>query len=456
MAIQQKPTTQQDYLDTIAAFVANTTYDDLPEDVRLHAKYVWMDTLGVIIGGSREPQAAALAQRLGGPGGTATILGPGFPRCDSQNAALVNGTTGTFLELDERHPPRGHPSIYTIPAILALAEATDATGSQLIEAQVLAYEFASRLSWAARLIHGIHVHGSLGVVGASVAAARILGFDASQTREAISLGSSFNAVTPGLAAIEGALVRNVYAGYSGHMGVVIADLVQSGFTGLHDGLRETYTNLIGSAFEPSHFTEGLGDDYSITTNIFKMHAACGHLHPTLDALESALAGRTLPPEEVEGVRVVGTNFVVEYGRTDPQNSLAAKFSVPFAVATRIAKNSTWVSSFDQAAVDDPATRDLARRVTVEEDQAFTQRWPHEHPARVEVVTTSGETLRGEVDRPRGGPHTPFSYEDLKAKFSSLTSPFFNGKEAQAIELFMHMDELPRAGDLTAGLRELAG
>lgn len=454
MAIQQKPTTQQDYLDTIAAFVADTTYDDLPEKVRLHAKYVWMDTLGVIMAGSREPQAAALARRLGKDGG-ATILGAGFPRCDAQNAALVNGTAGTFLELDERHPPRGHPGIYTMPAILALAEATDATGSQLIEAQVLAYEFATRLAWSTRLIHGIHVHGSLGVVGAAVGAARILGFDASQTREAINVGSSFNAVTPGLAAIEGALVRNVYAGYSGHMGVVIADLVQSGLTGLRDGLTETYTNLIGSAFDPGPFTDGLGDDYNITTNIFKMHAACGHLHPTLDALESALAGRTFRADEVERVRVVGTNFVVEYGRTDPQNPLAAKFSVLFAVATRIVKNTTWVEAFEQPAVDDPVTRDLARRVTVEEDPAFTQRWPHEHPARVEVVTTSGETLRGEVDRPRGGPHSPFSYEDLKGKFSSLTSPFFNGKEAQAIELFMHMDELPRAGDLTAGLQELA-
>ena len=443
-------------MDTIAAFVASTNYEDLPEEVRRHAKYVWLDTAGVIMAGSLEPQPSALAQRLAHDRGSATVLRPSFPRCDAHNAALLNGTAGTFLELDEGHRPSGHPAIYIVPSVLAVAEATGATGKQLIVALVLAYEVGSRLSWATRLIRGIHIHGSLGVVGAAVGAARLLGYDAPRIREAINIASCLNGAAPSLAAFEGALVRNVYAGFSGHTGVLIADLLESGFTGLFDGPSETYTKLLAHSFNPECLVDRLGDEYEISTNYFKTHATCRHVHAPLDALDRALGGRTVRPEEVERVRVLGNSQTVACGRTNPDNPLAAKFSVPFAIATSIVRNDTWMEAFQQEAVDHPATRSLVQRVALEEDQAFSQRWPHDNPARVEVVLTTGETLVGQVDRPRGDQPSPISYEEVEDKFSRLTSPIFpNGNDAHAMSLFLRMEEMPRASELTAALRELA-
>ena len=456
MATKEKTAVEQDYLDTLSAFLAGTGYDDLPQKVRQHAKYVWMDTIGVIMAGSLEPQASALAHRLSDDRGSATILSPGFPRSDPLNAALANGTAGTFLELDEGHHPTGHPAIYIVPPVLALGEATGATGKQLIEALVLAYEVTARLSLATQFIKGVHTHGSLGVMGAVVGAARLLKYDASRIREAINVAACLNGATPFLTAFEGALVRNVYAGFSGHMGVLITHLVESGFTGPRDGLSETYTKLIADSFDPTHLVADLGDSYQIATNYFKMHAACRHTHGPMDALIQALGDRTLRPEEVQRVTVRGNANVVMCGRHDPQNPLAAKFSVPFAIATGIVRNNTGVAAFRQEAVDDPATQALAQRVTAVEEEAFTQRWPHEHPVRVEIALSSGETLVGQVDTPRGDQPSPISYDEVKEKFSSLTSAIFsNGRSAQAMDLFLRLEEMPRAGDLTAALRDLA-
>ena len=449
MATEQTTTTQRDYLDTIATFVTRTEYDDLPE-------YVWMDTVGVILAGSLERENAALAQRLSVDGGSATILGQGFPRCGAMNAALANGTAGTFLELDEGHRPTGHPAIYIVPAVLALGESTGANGKQLIEALALAYEVNARLSSATRFNKGMHIHGCLGVMGAAVGAARILGYDALRVREAINVASCLNGATPILAALEGALVRNVYAGFSGQMGVLVTDLVESGFTGLSDGLSETYNKLIANSFDSERMVAGLGDDYQITTNYFKMHAACRHLHSPIDALQQAMKGRKLQPQEVKRVRVVGDSNVAMFGRNDPDNSLAAKFSVPFAIATSIARNNTGIEGFQQEAVEDPVTRDLAQRMSVEEDISFSRRLPHDHPALVEIVLNSGETLVGEGDNPIGDHSSPISYEELKYKFSNLTSAISpNCDVAQAMDLFMHLEEMPRASDLTEGLRALA-
>ena len=456
MATVEGTETKQHYLDTVAGFVASTGYDDLPEKVREHAKHVWMDTVGVVLAGSLEAEASALGQRLRDEGGRATILSPGFPRSNAINAALVNGTAGTFLELDEGHHPTGHPAIYVVPAVLAQGEATGATGKQLIEALVLGYEVTARISQATRFVKGVHTHGCLGVVGAAVGAARLMGRDASRIREAINVASCLNGATPFMAAFEGALVRNVYAGFSAHMGVLISDLVESGFTGPRDGLSETYGKIIGESFDPGRVVEGLGEEYQITSNYFKMHAACRHLHAPLDALEAALKGRVLRPEEVDGVTVTGNSNTVMCGRADPQNSLAAKFSVPFGIATGIARGSTWTDAFQQEAVDDPAARALARRVKVVEAADASRHGPHDHPARVEIRLTSGETLTGQVDRAIGDPSDPFSYEVVKDKFTRLTSATFpRGNVSRAMELFMRLEEMPRASDLTGALRELA-
>ena len=445
-----------DYLDTLAGFVAGTRYADLSEEVRSHAKYVWMDTAGVILAGSLEPEASALAQRLADDRGSATILRRRFPSSDVKKAALVNGTAGTFLELDEGHHPSGHPAIYIVPAVLALGEKTGASGKQLIEALVVAYEVTARLSYAAPLVKGLQPHGCLGVMGAAVGTARLLGYGASQVREAINIASYLNIATPGLATFEGAQVRDVYAGLSGHTGLLVADLVESGFTGPYDGLSETYTKLIANSFDPERMVSDLGDEYQICANYFKLHAAGRYLHAPLDALEAALRGRTLRPEQVERVKVVGSLTLVMCDEAAPVNSLASKSSLPFGIATRIVSGGSGRDAFQQQALDDPVTKALARRVEMEEDADFSRVWPEKRPARVEVLLTSGETLVGEVDGPRGDRPCDISYEEIKDKFLGLTSATFpGGNNTRAMDLFMRLEETPGAGDLTAALRELS-
>ena len=457
MAIQEKTTARQDYLDVLANFVADTGYSDIPEQVRKHAKHVWMDTVGVIMSGSLEPENAAFAQKLSDDRGQSTILRQGFPRSDARNAALANGTAGTFLELDEGHHPTGHPAIYVVPAVLALGEKTGATGKQLIEALVLGYEVTARLSWATKFVPGMHIHGCLGVAGAAVGAAKLLGFDASRVREALNVASSLNGATPLEAALEGALVRNVFAGFSAHMGLLSADLVVCGFTGLRDGFAETYTRLIAHSFDPDRMVTGLGEDYQITSNYFKMHAACRHVHPPLDALAEALNGRSILPQEVEQVTVSGNASMVMCGRPDPANSLAAKFSIPFAVASSITRHTTGIDGFRMDAVGDEVTRELAQRVKMQEDSGYDARFPEEHPARVEIELTSGERLVGEVDDPVGDHASPISYEQLKGKFRDLTGPIFPSSNVdKAIDLFAGLDDLQKAGDLTAALKKLSG
>ena len=156
------------------------------------------------------------------------------------------------------------------------------------------------------------------------------------------------------------------------------------------------------------------------------------------------------------MRVVGNSSANRLIRPDPENPLAAKFSIPFAIATAIARDGTGIQAFQQDAVDDPATRSLAQRVAVEEDPAYTAGWPSRQTCLVEVTTTAGETLVGRVDNPRGEAADPVSYQQVEDKFLGLTSPIFRGAEGRAAELLKGMDSIQKASELTDELRRLAG
>ena len=51
-------------IEQLAQFVANTQWRDIPESVRDHSKRVLMDTLGVILAGSEQPEVRQLQKQL--------------------------------------------------------------------------------------------------------------------------------------------------------------------------------------------------------------------------------------------------------------------------------------------------------------------------------------------------------------------------------------------------------
>jgi len=112
-----------DDLDRLTQFISRLTYESLPESVVARAKEVLQDTVGVILGGMAEPEVAALAEYAAAKApGPMTLFGhPG--KVTAPWAALVHGTAGTTLEMDEGHAfARGHAAIHAVPPALALAQ----------------------------------------------------------------------------------------------------------------------------------------------------------------------------------------------------------------------------------------------------------------------------------------------------------------------------------------------
>ncbi|MGH8056448.1 MAG: MmgE/PrpD family protein, partial [Candidatus Entotheonellia bacterium] len=56
-------------IERLARFVAETAYEAIPDAVRAHAKLVLLDTLGVMLAGSEQPEVGRLRGRLAANGG---------------------------------------------------------------------------------------------------------------------------------------------------------------------------------------------------------------------------------------------------------------------------------------------------------------------------------------------------------------------------------------------------
>jgi len=435
-----------DYLDTVVSHICGTSFEDLPQAVVLRSKEVLADTLAVIAAGAQETEMRALRQRLGGGDGVAAMIGAGA-RTESAKAALFNGTAGTFLELDEGNQfGRGHPGIHVIPAALAVSEENHLPGRDFLTALVLGYEIGTRIGIACKLRMSMHPHGTWGTVGAAVAVGKLMGYDKDKMREIINVSSSLGLATSRKTMLEGGTVRNVYAGVSNYMGVLAHDLVQSGFTGEADGLGTIFGSVVSETFSIGAMLEDLGKRYEIARNYFKMHACCRYNHGTLDALEQIVTAKAFKAEEIERVDVETYSLAAQLSDQSPRNMLAAKFSIPFAVATTLVHRSTGTESFRPEAVQQPSVKDLAGRVFVKEDPKLTAMMPARRPSKVRVTLKSGEKLEAEVTMNKGDFEDPYEAADLERKYYSLADPVWGHEKAKQIRSQVMAFE--QVGDVT--------
>jgi 2-methylcitrate dehydratase PrpD len=421
-----------DYLDHFSRFAAGLQYDALPAAVREHTGWILADTVAAIVAGSAEPELRALATQIGFGGG-ATLIGLGR-QAHADAAALINGTAGTFLEMDEGNRfCRGHPAIHVLPAALALCQRQGADADTFLSALVTGYEVGSRLGAASQLRSAMHPHGTWGTVAAAAACARVLGRNAPAMRETINIGASLVTATSKKTMLEGGLVRNVYAGMSNRNGLLASQLEGCGFTGEHDGPGSLFGQIISERFDTGVLLHELGQDWHLLHNYFKLHSCCRFNHGTLDAIDAIAARGPLPtPEQIADVQVTSYNLAAELRDKAPRNTLAAKFSVPFAVATRIVNGSSALASFTWDAVRDPRVLALAQKVDVSEDPAMTRRLPHERPARVVITTTDGRQWVGEVGVNRGDDASPYTHEDLRQKFMDLTGRVWSAAHSDRV------------------------
>src|SRR5262245_59604592 len=393
------------------------------------------------------PEMRELVFRQLGEGrpGRASVIGADL-RTEPSSAALLNGTAGTWIDMNEGNlHAGGHPGIQVVPLAWALAEHEARPGRDLLAAFVVGYEIGARIKRASATRLAVHPHGTFGTIGAAVALARLLGYDPAATRQIINVSATLGVAASRRALTTGATVRNVYTGLSGSMGWLAHTLVQSGFTGEPDGVASVYGAIYADRFDPAAAVRGLGEEFLLPRGFIKVPACGRYIHGALDCVEALMARRPFSPESIRAIRVRTYAMAASLGHTDVASEFGARFSLPFAVASLICHGRSGLDNYSAAAVADERIRSLARRVAVEEDPAFTRAFPARQPTEVTVHLADGTALSEHGDFHRGEAERPHPPEALRAKFLELAAPVWGPERAQS--LYTRVLDLERVPDV---------
>lgn len=423
------------YLGELAGFACRSRLADLPANVFSRARWLLADSLPVIAAGMQQPELQALSARqlAGAAAGRSWVLGT-RRRAGAMDAALLNGTAGTCLELNEGNLyAKGHPGIQVVPAAVALAQELGASGEALLMAIVVGYEVGSRISRAAQVRISVHPHGTWGTLCAAVAAGRLRGFDERRMLELINVATAMGMATSRQTLLDGATVRNIFTGHAGYMGLMAARLVECGFTGERDSPATVYGKVLSDGFDPAKAVENLGREWLLGEGYFKLHPTGRYVHSVIDALEDLLSkSGTFELGSIERIEVTAYRLAAMLAEKRVTSSFGARFSVPFALATLLHHGGSGLAQFEQGAVDNPAIQALAAKVEVREDEGYTARYPAEQLCDLRIVLAGGRVLTGRCTVTKGEASRPHTPQELEAKFMMLGVPLWGEEVARLL------------------------
>lgn len=378
----------------LAAFGIGAVAGDAPFDLM---RLSLLDWAACGIAGRDEPVARITRGLALEDGGTAEASVIGSPtRLPARAAALVNGAASHALDYDDTHFAHiGHPSVAVIPAALAVAEGTRASGSDFLTAALVGVEASIRTGvWLGRAHYqaGFHQTATAGAFGATVAAARLLGCDARQMTQALGLVSTRAA---GLKSQFGTMGKPYNAGIAAANGVEAALLAARGFVSNPAGIDGP------QGFGPTHAgvadagaLDGLGTAWLFQTISHKFHACCHGTHAMLEAL----SGLDCDPAAISGMTVTThPRWLSVCNIPAPETGLEAKFSYRMTAAMALLGHDTGaIANFTDALCADPTVRALRDKVAVVADEGLA-----ETAAQVDLTLADGtvRTARHDLNAP---------------------------------------------------------
>jgi len=423
-------------LGELTGWATGVRLDDLPDAVRERAAMVLVDDLSAMIAGFSDPECTALANvmlRTGGAG-EASVFDGRSTRSDRYTAASINAAAGTWCELDEGYRRTlCHAGIYVLPALLAEAQARDATVGEVLRALVTAYEVITRI---ARGFPGttrqLHPHGCFSAVGAAVAVALLREEPADMLARVLNTASLMVNPTTLEQAFNGALARNVFNAIGTGNGMRAADWAPLGISALDTAAVGTYALGLGAGVDASALLSDLGEDWAILSNFQRRFACCQFGHSTIEATMELLsrmpAGRNV--DDIARIVVDIHPMGFELSNVTPITTLGARFSMPHITAACTRLGHADVSAFFHEQISDPGIAALRERVELV-PYAPVPTPPSDRPARVTWHFADGGELMAECKSARGEPGRPFTPRDIEDKVAAIAAPIYPGLVAMA-------------------------
>lgn len=427
--------------------------DRVDGPVRAEAVRSLLNVVGTAIGAAATAETdivAAGMRRTGAPG---EVPVPGrADTFDPPSAALVTGFAAHLDDFDDTHLATVvHPGAATLGAALGASWLQDRTGDELLRAFAVGIELQLRVAVAMSPSHydaGWHITGTVGPLGAAMAAAMLMGLDAETTGHALGVASS---MTIGHRDGFGTMNKPLHPGKAAANGLVAATVAARGLTAAPSALDgpRGYFAVLAPELDLAKLLDDWGQRWELLDNTYKPYP-CGIVsHPAIEAAEAlhqAVGGR-----EVESVEVRCHPLVVELtGNPDPADGLAARFSTVHGVACGVLDGPVDLKSYEDAHVRSAAVVAMRAKIRLTPDPQVARA-----AAYLTATLADGSTETRSVENARGSLEVPLTDDQLDGKVLSLVERTLPGREKEIVEAARTVAAAPSARSWFTTLAENA-
>ena len=410
--------------ETLAQKIASLKPGVLPQATARKCEDLLIDVVGLCVTARNEDytQSALLACE---DDGSCTVIGH-QRALTASDAAFVNGTAAHGEDFDDTFEGGPvHAGAVVVPAVLAACERHNPDGRMALTGIAVGSEVLCRLSLVVpKAVHkaGFHPTAIFGAMGAAAGVGAALGLNARQIVDALGIaGSMAGGIIEYLA--EGAWTKRLHAGWAAQSGIRAALLARQCFV----GPRTVFEGVHGLFHGFAHTTKGdydaltadFGTRWATDTLAFKPYPCGTMAQPYIDCARR-IAARGIRPEDVEAILcevAEGTLHRLWEPLADkqrPRNGYAAKFAVPYLLATGFVHGGVGLGAFTESAIRDARVLALAAKVkfVIDPDNPY----PNNYTGHVKATLNDSSVVEERQPYLRGGTQEPLTRQDVIDKF----------------------------------------
>jgi 2-methylcitrate dehydratase len=424
----------------LAEFAREVGYDGFSTDVRDALKKRVLDSIGIAIGAVDEAttkQVHDTVTELEADGdcrlwGTDRFASP-------VGATMYNTALTRYLDFMDSFLAPGetpHPSD-NIAGIVAVAEAQDCSGVELLESIGVAYEVQGELAWNAPVRDRGWDHVTHTVISAATGAGNARGLGRDELRNAIGIaGTAHNALrvtrTGGINEWKG--IASANAARNAVYSVLLAAHGMEGPVNLFEG-QKGWKQIIAGEFEVD-LDPGCE---RVLDTMTKRYVAETYAQSAVEGIIELADEHAIDPDAVAGIQLetfAGAALIIgggEGSRYEVQTKAQADHSLPYMLAVALIDRELPRDAYEPERIRREDVQTLLRTVEVEENERLTERFEAgEMPAIIDVAMDDGTVYRVEKDAFSGHPSRPMSWDEIETKFETMTSDRYDRSRRQEI------------------------
>lgn len=450
-------------LESLAKFVHDLSYDDIPEKTLERIRLSLADAAGCMVYGSRSELAHAVKEGLRpfAIAGGSKVFYENW-RLPAPYAALVNGAMIASMAYDDlHHGATVHCGCIAVPAAMAALDlaAEPVSGREFLTALTAAYEAMIRVSYAIMpqvRTRGYHPASVAAPFCAAAAAARILKLNEEQTLHALGIAGVFGS---GLMSCQlSSNIHGMQAPYNAMHGLNAAIMSRQGVLGTRELFDDTYgafLNTIAGHTDTSSI-EGAGKGRFECTDIgIKFYPTAGSVSSALDGITALAEENGIACRDIEDVTVrVNKSVFLHCGfEYTPGPVSGAQMNIAYCAAALLERGRVTAAEFEPDVIMDPAIAARMACIHVVHDESMDNLGKdYGYCARIEA-RACGKVLHKEIVHPRGSAGNPLSEADVLQKFLAQCAKVCS--EEQARELFAALTGIGSADDVRTVLAKIA-